>query len=248
MSGVDNQYFYVLPADVDSAGGFLLLRDEEAHHCSNVLRKSAGDECYAVDGAGHEYVIEIQSVQSKEVVCAIKDASFRIRELPFTLTVAAALIKPDHFEWMLEKCVELGVTSFVPLKTSRSHAEPGPNRMNRWRKILLSAMKQSRRSVLPGINPCRTFQSIIGDAPKYDQSLIFHESSVDCLSRHRVQYPVQPESEILIMTGPEGGFTETEITIARDHGCAVLSLGVRRLRSETATVAACSVFSILQSL
>ncbi len=240
----DNQYFYVQPADVDTAGRFLFLRDEEAHHCANVLRKGPGDECYAVDGEGHEYVFRIQSVRPKEVTGMFLESSFRSRELPFDLTVAAALFRPDPYEWMLEKCTELGVSRFIPLRTARSLAEPGSGRLERWRKILLSAMKQSRRSVLPVLEPCQVYSSMVRSATAFDHTVLFHESARLSLTGHLHQHPVVPGSGILAVFGPEGGFTRNETELAREAGWPVLSLGSRRLRSETATVAACSVFSI----
>lgn len=239
----DNQYFYTQPADVDTAGCFLTLRDDEAHHCAHVLRKQPGDECYAVDGNGNEFLIRIHSLQPKAVHCEILTTSVRNRELSFELTVAAALIKPDHYEWMLEKCTELGASRFIPLTTARSHAEPGANRLIRWKKILLSAMKQSRRSVLPDLLDGTSFQSLVGAACDYDQHMIFHESADESFSDFLRQHPLNDKTKVVTAIGPEGGFTDSEIDIARDSGWSVLSLGTRRLRSETAAVCACSLFS-----
>lgn len=242
----DNQYFYVQPADVDPAGGFLWLRGEEAYHCSRVLRKSAGDACYAVDGTGHEYLIRILDAGRDEIRCAVESESFRERELPFRLTIAAALIKPDHYEWMLEKCTELGAGRFIPVRSERSHAEPGTNRMIRWKKILLSAMKQSRRSVCPVLENPLSFESVIR-LDQTGQCLFFHETAVHSLNQHLDEMAGSPAADICMLIGPEGGFTENEFLSARDAGWTALSLGARRLRAETAAVSACSVFSIRQS-
>ncbi len=242
----DNQYFYVQPADVDSAGGFLWLRGEEAYHCSRALRKSAGDVCYAVDGTGHEFLIRILDVGRDEIRCAIQARSFRERELPFRITIAAALIKPDRYEWMLEKCTELGAGRFIPVKTERSHAEPGINRMTRWKKILLSAMKQSRRSVCPVLADPIAFESVIR-LDHTGQRLFFHETAVHSLNQRLDGTAGSTAGDTCLLIGPEGGFTETEFLAARDAGWTALSLGARRLRAETAAVSACSIFSILQS-
>ena len=243
----DNQYFYAQPADVDTAGCFLILRDDEAHHCAHVLRKQPGDECYAADGNGNEFKIRIHSLQPKAIHCEILTTSVRNRELFFELTVAAALIKPDHYEWMLEKCTELGASRFIPLTTARSHAEPGANRLIRWKKILLSAMKQSRRSVLPGLSDVASFQSLVRTSNDYDQCVIFYESADESFSEFLRQHTLNDKTKVMAVIGPEGGFTDSEIAIARNSGWFVLSLGTRRLRSETAAVCACSLFSNHQS-
>lgn len=241
----DDQYFFVHPADVNKPHS-VTLRGEEAHHCLKVLRKTVGSRFYAVDGQGNEYLVELMHPHKDFVECSIIESRIRPTELPFKITLAQALIKKDHFDIAIEKCTELGVGAIIPMETSRSLVEPGKNKFERWQKIILSAMKQSRRSVLPQLTGIFSFEELFEKSNVYDLKILFHEKSelqvydfVKTISR----WP----SEILILIGPEGGFTDSEVAKAADHGFISLSLGWRRLRAETAAICGVSLFSNLHS-
>ncbi len=238
----DDQYFYVLPADV--LGGKLWLRGDEARHCTKVLRKTIGDAFFAVDGLGHEYAVSVARVEKAAVECIVEGVKLKPTELPFHITLAQALIKKDHFDLVAEKTTELGVHTLIPMKTARSVPDPGANSWFRWGKILVTAMKQSRRSVLPVLQELTVFEKIITNSDEYDVKIIFHERSDlpfpayarECLSKSALD-------KVLLLIGPEGGFTESETALAVEHGFISLSLGARRLRAETAAISALTLFS-----
>jgi 16S rRNA (uracil1498-N3)-methyltransferase len=240
----DDQYFYSVPADIFELQKRLVLRGEEARHCTKVLRKQIGDTFFVVDGVGHEHAVAITRVEKDLVECAIQETTFRPRELPLEITLAQALIKKDHFDWVAEKATELGVCSIIPMQTERSLVDPSANRFVRWQKILITAMKQSRRSVLPGLQDITSFKNIIRHSEPFDLRIICHERSDQLLDISSVDQSVR---RILVLIGPEGGFTESEAAQAVECGFISVSLGARRLRAETAAIAAMSILSNISS-
>lgn len=237
----DSQYFYVHPSDVLPDRQVLILKNDEAHHCIKVLRKKAGDEFYAIDGLGHEYEVQLTAATKNTVECSIQRTQTRPRELSYAITLAQSTITKDHFEWIIEKATELGVAEIIPLRSQRSLMEPGLNRIQRWQKIVLSAAKQSRRSVIPTISNIQSFDRLLGST--YDIKIIFHEKSDRPAVTYLTSLRSRSVQSILICIGPEGGFTDEEILAASDAGFEVISLGSRRLRAETAAITAMSIFS-----
>ncbi len=240
----DDQYFYAEPADIHPPS--LTLRNDEAYHCVKVLRKSAGDRFYAVDGLGMEYLVEVVQLGKDFVECRIVESLSRPRELPSRITLAQALIKKDHFDLVVEKCTELGAFALIPVETERSLAEPGQNKLARWQKIMLSSMKQSRRSFLPVLGEIASFKELVQESGGYDLKVIFHEKSQLSFAEWAGQTAVRP-AETLILIGPEGGFTDDEVALAAEQGFISLSMGQRRLRAETAAICAMALFSILHT-
>ncbi|NUM81132.1 16S rRNA (uracil(1498)-N(3))-methyltransferase [bacterium] len=240
----DSQYFYVHPLDVFPDRNILILKNEEAHHCIKVLRKKTGDEFYVIDGLGHEYEVQLAAVSKNTVECRIQHTRNCPRELPYAITLAQAMITKDHFEWVIEKATELGVSEIIPIRTRRSLVEPGLNKIQRWQKILLSATKQSRRSVIPAMKDVQSFEQLL--FASYDIKIIFHEKSDRPVLNYLSVLENRCVQSMLICIGPEGGFTDEEIDTARSAGIEVLSLGSRRLRAETAAVAAISIFSNME--
>lgn len=239
----DDQYFYVLPYDVDNLEK-LTLRGEEAYHCTKVLRKTTGNRFYAVDGLGNEYLVELIASVKDVVSCNIIEIKTKPSELLMDISLAQALIKKDHFDLVVEKSTELGVNLIIPVETERSIAEPGKNKFQRWQKILVSSMKQCRRSVLPHLDNTTGLKELIEKSGGYDLKIIFHEKSdrpvFDFPKNMSVRFP-----KVLILIGPEGGFTDSEHLMAVSHGFISLSLGLRRLRAETAAICAVSLFANL---
>jgi 16S rRNA (uracil1498-N3)-methyltransferase len=143
-----------------------------------------------------------------------------------------AIINLDKFDIVLQKATELGVRSIIPLVTERVEIRPERYRgkADRWRKIVFEAVKQSGRSVIPIVEAPATFDDVIKrEGPK----IIFDADSSPATQ--------QPSNPATLFIGPEGGWTENELKLARDHGCAFERLGVRRLRAETAAIVAVSV-------
>jgi 16S rRNA (uracil1498-N3)-methyltransferase len=239
----DDQYFFSDPSDVHLPVS-LVLRGDEAYHCVKVLRKKVGDRFYAVNGEGLEFLVELVKFHKDFVECSIIETLERPRELSYRITLAQSLIKKDHFDLVAEKCTELGIGALIPVATSRSLIEPGKNKIDRWRKIMLTAMKQSRGSLLPVLEEITSFRTLVEKSNNYDLKILFHEKSERPFSDFVKALTARP-AEMLILIGPEGGFTDSEVALAVEHGFLHLSLGQRRLRAETAAICAVSLFSTL---
>ncbi|MDX2151278.1 MAG: RsmE family RNA methyltransferase [Bryobacteraceae bacterium] len=218
------------------------LEGEDARHLRRVLRAEVGQR-FEISDNRELYLAEIDGF-GKDLI------SFRVLErldrpgFPVPITLAAALIKFDHFEWILEKAAELGVDTVVPLATVRTERGldlAAQKRSPRWRRILLEASQQSRRARLPILGQTAHLEEILPvDA---EHRLFLEENSsqaaplVDVLSARGI-----PASAALLV-GPEGGWVESERALATASGWTPVSLGPQVLRAETAALAALAVLT-----
>ena len=235
------QYFFSDDTSTDK----ITLRDEEAHHCRAVLRKKPGDRIFVVDGRGTEVCATVTTMDQKHVYCEVEQRSHKPHELLADITLAAALLKKDNFEWVLEKGTELGVNAFVALETERTVAGPSVKKIERWQKIVLAAMKQSQRSVLPTVRHCGSVAALISDCEGYDMKFVLSQAADKPLKAYLLDRAVAQPLRIMVVTGPEGDFTHTELDLGRAGGLQAVHLGQRRLRSETAAISAVSIIAHL---
>jgi 16S rRNA (uracil1498-N3)-methyltransferase len=226
--------FYAPPETF--TGNLVMLDEEEAHHARSVLRLREGDDASVFDGAGREFSATLTEISKKRVMLTLGEELGGGLESPLSLTLAAALLKADKFEWVIQKAVELGVNRIVPLVTE--HTEVGAvrgasdNRLVRWRRIALDATKQCGRRVLMKLDDPVTF----GAALAADDSVarvFFAERGAGGWRDGEVR----PKSATAYV-GPEGGWADREAREAGEKGCRLVTLGPRILRAETASVVA----------
>lgn len=229
MKRTDFQHFYVNPANVQP--GRLRIDGDEFHHAVKVLRKRPGDALTAVDGQGALYYGVIESIEKDAVVLNILAKEIDVGEPRLKLTLALSPLKGDHFDLAVEKATELGVTTFQPIVCERSIAGV-ESRLGRWRHKALTAMKQCGRSVCPTVKRAVPFEDLF--AEPFELVLIAHEDADTPIGAYRDDL----RSTVAVLIGPEGGFSDREFNFALEHGAKPLSLGNRRLRSETAALAA----------
>jgi 16S rRNA (uracil1498-N3)-methyltransferase len=215
----------------ETAPHTILVDGEEGRHLTQSLRMRTGERCRVVDGRGNAYDVVVTTVGKGTAECSVEAHHIRLNEPAHAVTLAAAILKnPSRFEYLIEKAVELGVTTIVPLLTERTIARGAKS--GRWEKIAIAAMKQCGRSVLPAITEPATFAAFLETAPATALRLIPHEKSSTGMPEAR------GEQDIVVVIGPEGGFSDGEIERSELAGFHPVSLGVRRLRAETAAVAA----------
>lgn len=221
-----NHRFFV--PDGVAIGATVALPDEERHH-ARVLRVRDGEEVEVFDAQGNNFVGRFADGH-----IAVLQATGN-REPATQISLAMSLIQLDKFELVLQKATELGVTSFVPLITDRMELriERARGKEERWRKIVLEAVKQSGRSRIPPIEQPITFDEAIARA---GQKILFDADADAPTTGNR-----QPAT---LFIGPEGGFSDREIQLARDAGAAFERLGLRRLRAETAAITAVAIHLI----
>jgi 16S rRNA (uracil1498-N3)-methyltransferase len=230
-------YFYVNLEDVTSHG--LTLRGDESKHLIRVLRKNVGDRVFVTDGNEMMYEALIAKVGKTDTQCTIAAIHHKYNEPTMDVTLAVSLLKnPARFDTLVEKTTELGVRTILPISCERTISHN--KKINRLEKIALSAMKQCGRSWLPRIRPQQNFDSLLENSAHYHLKCILHEkvlSSRNMITEIKFHEDVR---SLLIVVGPEGGFTEAEIASAEQNGFKLVSLGTRRLRSETAAIVAVS--------
>ena len=230
-------YFFVKQEDVTSHG--LTLRGDESKHLIRVLRKNIGDRIFVTDGNEMMYEAVIAEIEKTDTKCTIAAMHRKFNEPLLDITLAVSLLKnPARFDYLVEKTTELGVRTILPISCERtiSHRE----KHDRLEKIALSAMKQCGRSWLPRIKPSQSFKSLVENSSHYQLKFVLHEktnSSSVIASELKLHEDIH---SLLLVIGPEGGFTDEEVAFAIHMGFKSISLGTRRLRTETAAVVAIS--------
>ena len=233
--------FIVVPSDIDRESWHLTLRDGEAHHAVRSLRLHVGDELLASDLVGSCYRCRIHEITSAVVTCTIEEVLPNFGESARKVTLLIAMLsQPARWEFVLEKSTELGVSEIYPLQTERT--ERLQLRRERSEKILRAALKQTKRARMPVLHNISDYIEALSKSKKEDKTiLLLHESTP---VEHSLIRALEQGSEksIAIAVGPEGGFSEEEVALARDtFGAKIVSLGTRRLRAETAAIAALAI-------
>lgn len=214
------------------------LGAEETKHLRDVLRLKETDKAQVFDGAGREFLCEIIRIEKKQTHLKIhREVTPAAPESSLDLTLAVALLKGEKFDLVVQKAVELGVTTLFPLNTKRAEVrlKETRNRLERWRKIALEAAKQSGRAKLMTIGEPVDFLKFIEAAN--GTRVLFAERGGAKFS------DIKKSEKMAAVVGAEGGWEPEEIEAARGKGFQIVTLGGRILRAETAAI---SVASILQ--
>ena len=220
--------------------GVLELDREESRHCVKVLRKQKGDRIKITDGKGYFYEASVSKADPKACGFEVINQEY-VEPDPFHIHVALAPTKNlDRTEWFVEKAVEIGVhkISFILCDNS----ERKVLKTERLIRKAVSAMKQAQRSRLPQMHELISFQKLVQRQNAGYQLVAYLD---DEPSKTLVE-AVEPESDYLVLIGPEGDFSNAEIELARQQGFTTISLGNSRLRTETAGIAACHTLQLIQ--
>lgn len=220
------------------------LPEEESRHAIRVLRRHCGDELEIVDGEGHLYRCVLTGENSKNATVEIVDC------IPFPklwqpeITLAVAPTKNmDRMEWMVEKGVEIGVDRIVPLLCDRS--ERRIIKSDRLRKIAISAMKQSLKATVPEIAELTGFKTFVKE---YNAEGKFFGYCDESLGKTPFHLAYRPNSDVIVMIGPEGDFSPEEVKFAIENGYQPVTFGKNRLRTETAALYGLQEVHILSEL
>jgi len=237
---VMNRFFYTQSQLLDEHT--VELSGEDAHHLLRVLRASAGESLELCNETGQCRRAEIIITEKNGVSCRLGDF-LPDSEASVQFILAFGLLKGEKAEFVLQKATELGAAGFIPFISSRTVIRPEKdmeNRRQRWQKIIRSAAAQSRRNLIPPIAPPASWEQLLKLAKSFDKALLFWEAEGEgqlCA----VLRNIQPKSRVLLVTGPEGGFSDEEALVAKSHGLASVTLGPRILRAETAALVALAV-------
>jgi 16S rRNA (uracil1498-N3)-methyltransferase len=227
--------FYLDTPPVD--GRTLTLRGDEHHHLARVMRIREGEQLLAADGMGTMYRAVIERIDKGETLCSILEVLPGCKEPARSLTLLQAVLKnPAKMDWIVEKAVELGVRRIVPVRSARTL--PSADKSARWRAISLAAMKQCGRCLWPAVDAITDFTRALDELDPACTVLMCHEETDSAGTIERALAALSPETPVAILIGPEGGFDAAEGALCEARGGVRVSLGMRRLRSETAAVAA----------
>ncbi len=219
--------------------GNFTLDSTESHHCIHVLRMKQGDKVHLFDGLGGLYLGQLMEL-GKEAVRGHILSKNKIKPKNYHLTLAVSPTKSiDRFEWFVEKAIEIGVDLIVPLMCKRT--ERKSLRLDRLEKIAVSAMKQSLNPWLTQIQEPTDFMDFtrsITNVPS--QKFIAYMGDED---RCNLLMAGETGKEFIVLIGPEGDFSPDEIAFALDHKFIPVSLGMNRLRTETAAVVSCQIMA-----
>lgn len=222
-----------------------VLEGSEHQHLAKVLRAQPGDQVVLFDGSGCEFQATIQAIRRNQTELCVDSRREINRELSFELMLAVALPKGDRQQWLVEKAVELGVTTLVPLKTEFGVAQPGDKARHRMSRWIVAASKQCGRNVLMRIGEPITARQLFATSPNESLFVAHPTNAVGIRSKLTNCLPTGP---ITAAIGPEGGFSAAEVELAKGHDCQIVSLGPRILRIETAAVAlVCTLIYALQN-
>jgi len=220
-------------------GNIIIIYGDDAKHISRVLRSNIGEILTVCDGTGNDYEAEIIEITENNIRLEVKRTTFTDSEPSVKITLFQGLPKGDKMELIIQKCVELGVYSIIPVNTERCIVKLDKNKekkkIDRWQKISESAAKQSGRGIVPKIGEIINFSESLKKASEFDMSMIPYE-----LEQHRglkeflELYKTKCGKTLGIFIGPEGGFSVEEIEKAISIGVLPVTLGRRILRTETA--------------
>ncbi len=216
------------------------LTKEESKHAIKVLRLKIGDEICMIDGKGGMYFGIIDEPNPKKCIIRVIEKIEQYNRRNYYLHIAIAPTKNiERFEWFLEKATEIGIDEITPLLCQRS--ERKIIKADRLEKIILTAMKQSKRAYKPKLNMLTSYSKFIDE--KFEGGgFIAHCEEV---SKPSLKSQVTKFQKITILIGPEGDFTINEIEMAKSKGYQEINLGKSRLRTETAGIVACHTVNIL---
>lgn len=227
--------------DINQDSSFHIFDKEESRHLIKVLRKKIGDQIFLTNGNGFLSVAEITSDHEKRCEVRIVSSEKKNKNWKYQLHLGIAPTKlNDRFEWFIEKATEIGIDEITPIICDRS--ERKIIKLDRLEKVAIAAMKQSLQTFLPKINPATHLSDFINNSSAQCK-LMAHCENHERLELKNI--PVAKSYEVLI--GPEGDFSPNEIELALQHQYKPLSLGINRLRTETAGIVICQSISMINS-
>ena len=230
--------FFLPPSSIQASR--VHFSEPVSHQIMQVLRLKPDARVIVLDGTGKEYLVRLMTLSAQETQGEIESENLSAGEPKTQLTLYLCLTQREKFEWMLQKCTEVGASCFVPVISSRSlvqSAKEAANKYERWQRILQEAAEQSHRGKVPILEAPLQFEQAVKTAAQADTcKLIPWEEEQNLSLKQALQ--MQPTREVCLLVGPEGGFSKEEVALAQSAGFLSVTLGRRILRMETAAVVA----------
>ena len=233
---------------LDPGDELVALPRDEGEHLTRVLRLGVGDTVSVFNGRGQEFVARVATVLRRDVTLQLQTRIDPPPEPSVAITLAQAVIKGDKMDDVIRDAVMLGAAAIQPIVSKRAETTVAAllrtARVDRWRRVALASVKQSRRAVPPDIRTPLTLENYLDEPPPALRIMLVEPSagggeSVAALQRE----PIPSDAAVLV--GPEGGWTEQECAAAQAHHVRLMTLGHRTLRADAVPVAAISVLQFL---
>lgn len=238
-------HFFVEPEQIGA--NEITITGSDVNHIRNVLRMEEGEQISVSSGeSATQYRCAITSLSEECVVAKIMWAQEADTELPAKLYLFQGLPKGDKMELIIQKAVELGVYEIIPVATKRAvvklDAKKAESKCRRWNAISESAAKQSKRMIVPEVKNVMTFSQAVSYAKEIcTKMMIPYELAEGMEETRRIFADIQAGDAAAVFIGPEGGFDEAEVALARQAGASAVTLGRRILRTETAGMMVLSI-------
>jgi len=229
--------FYCPDSPID---GRVSLLGDEARHLARVRRVAVGEVVELFDGRGTHYRAEVAELGRDKVELSVVGPGIESPPPSLSLTLASAVPKGDRFDWLVEKATEIGVSRLIPLTTERSVVDPRSAKLDRVRRAVIEASKQSRRDLLMEVDRLTGWDGFL-DSARADHRLIAHPGGRPIAATNGLRRG----ATAILAIGPEGGFSDGEVDRAIAAGWRMTSLGPTTLRVETAALASCSILLAL---
>ena len=221
------------------------ITGEDAKHIARVLRMKNGQPLTVCDTKGYDYACIIEGITEEQIDLKVLSRSPSVTEPNVSVHLYQAMPKADKLELIIQKAVELGAYSVVPVSTRRCVVKldnkKAEKKVSRWQQIAESAAKQSKRMLVPEVHSVMTFKEALVYAKELDVLLIPYELAKGMKETKELIRSIEPGKSIGVFIGPEGGFEEQEVADAMEAGAKPITLGHRILRTETAGLAVLSV-------
>jgi 16S rRNA (uracil1498-N3)-methyltransferase len=226
------------------SGEVVAIHGSDAHKITNVLRLRDGDAIEVVDSRG---LVFAALLESKDGVLQARLSDPQQTQRPLVaIDVAQGIPKGQKMDYVVEKLSELGVRTLIPLETERTIVQTvGPSKLERWQRLARSAAQQSGRTEMLVVEDPTPLMRLYGRFESYDAVLFLWEVAAHQPLRDQLPAIVDGAKSVLVVVGPEGGFSHAEGEAARAAGAHLLSLGTRILRTETAALAAVAILDYL---
>jgi len=234
---------------MDPGDEIVSLPRDEAQHLTRVLRLGVGDTVSVFDGRGREFLGRVASATGRDVRVQLVSRLEPAAESGVAITLGQAVLKGDKMDEIIRDAVMLGVAAIQPIVTKRTEVTVAAlmkgARLDRWRRVALASVKQSRRAILPEIRMPLTLETLL-DEPASALRVMLVEPSASVAVEPLSTLTKEPApADLLLFVGPEGGWTEPEWSAAAARGVRLMTLGPRTLRADAVPVAAISVLQFI---
>ncbi len=214
---------------------------EDVNHISKVLRLKKGDKVSVCDKEKTDYICSVNTINKESVLLDVLERMPNLNESNLNITLYQGIPKGDKMDYIIQKCVELGVCKIVPVVMKRTvvKMEKSENKLKRWQRISDEASKQCMRGILPEVSFPISFEEMLGEIDKESLTLLPYENEHKTRLKDVLKNNADKD-KINIIIGPEGGFDEEEIALSKEKSISTVTLGPRIMRCETAPVASLS--------